>query len=147
MANPVQPSSSTKPPTRPIAIPDTSRAALLSVETMAGRKTGEIRESTRSTVVSMIGAVRSATAYQRPPTRNLSNREISSRGPAFPETRTVNRMPATGGPASIAKTAAMNRGSACQLVPARRPEPPTRRNPPQERANVKAKYVSTGCSC
>ena len=38
MANPVQPSSSTKPPARPIAMPDSSRAALSSVVTMRGER-------------------------------------------------------------------------------------------------------------
>ena len=50
-----------------------------------GQELGERSESARSTAAVESGAVRSATAYQRAPTRHLSNRDRSSRRPTFPE--------------------------------------------------------------
>ena len=41
-----------------------------------------------------------------------------------------------GGDPSIAETAAMNRGSVCQLVPSLRPEPPASRKPPPPRLQL-----------
>ena len=90
------------PTRRPAARPDTSRGALSLVMKTAGRNSLESNESARDTAITKNGAVRSATAYQRPPTRQLSNRASTSRSPAQPETRLVIRRPARLGPASIA---------------------------------------------
>ena len=87
VANPVQPISSKKerpahqrPPTRPA----TSRLALSSAVMMVGKKACEVSESAPRIAVINSGAVSSATAYQRTPTRHRNNRDRSSRRPTLP---------------------------------------------------------------
>jgi hypothetical protein len=97
-------------------------------------------ESARSVPITEIGAVSSATAYQRTPTRHLSNRENNWRKPVRPPTMPVNRMQARLGPATVAryvigKSLAISSGGAGNL-----PGPPmTSSTPPHEMANVRAK--------
>ena len=54
-------------------------------------------------------------------------------------------MPATAGPASIAEDTNGRSASNWLPVPGKPPGPTTRRKPPHEMANVRAKYVNTGC--
>ena len=127
------------PTRRPAARPDTSRGALSFVMKTAGRNSLESNESARDTVITKNGAVRSATAYQRPPTRQLSNRASTSRSPAQPETRLVIRRPARLGPASIATYMAGPIVKRCSMVVGIPPGPTTNRTPAHETANARAK--------
>ena len=106
---------------------------------MLGRNAGEASDSVTCTAVNTTGAVRSAAAYQRPPTRQRPTRESRSRKPARPETTPVISSPAVVGPASIAATINGKRGSDCQVAADRPSSPPTAIKPPQEIANVSAK--------
>ncbi len=109
---------------------------------MAGRNSEARSDSARNaaTVIARSGAVSSAIAYQRALTRHFSSRETNSRSPARPCTSQVKRMPATLGPASIARKTNGNSGSFCAVVPGISPGPPmTNRMPPHEIANVRAK--------
>src|SRR5689334_22706784 len=64
-ANPVQPSSSKKPPPiSPHAMPNRSKASLSFVFKMPGRNAGESSESVKSTAATTNGGNSSATAYQ-----------------------------------------------------------------------------------
>jgi hypothetical protein len=123
------------------AIPDSSRAALSPEVNMTGRNSGEISESARDTAVNKSGAARSATAYHRAPTRHLVSLVRRRRRPALPLRMPVNPMLATLGPASIASPMNGSRGSDCHVVPDLPPgaTPTTRRTPPHEIANVRAK--------
>jgi hypothetical protein len=84
VANPVQAISSKTAATSPTTRPVTSRLALSSVVKMPGLKASEVSASALWIAVHKTGAVSSATAYQRTPTRHRSNRDRRSRSPALP---------------------------------------------------------------
>src|SRR5215212_11656495 len=84
-AKPVQPSASNKPPpTSPHPIPNRRSVTLSSDANMVGRNSGDVSESARSVAVTRRGAVRSATAYQRAPTRHLLILVRRLRKPSLP---------------------------------------------------------------
>src|SRR5512144_2225806 len=83
---------------------------------MPGKNARDVSDSARSVAIIAAGAVRSATAYHRAPTRHLRARETYSRTPARPVASAVNARPVTLGPASIAISANTNRGSLAGVV-------------------------------
>jgi hypothetical protein len=62
----------------------TSRLAMSSAVMMAGRNACEVSENAARIAVSNSGAVSSASAYQRMPTRHRNNRDRRSRRPPLP---------------------------------------------------------------
>jgi hypothetical protein len=104
---------------------------------ISGRNTGEDRESERRIDTVRIGAVRSATAYQRTSTRHRTNLDPMSRRPALPWTRLVIRMPAVIGP--ISRRTPANSAlpeKVARVVPKKPAGPTTIKMRPQEMANT-----------
>jgi hypothetical protein len=112
---------------------------------IGGRNAGEVSERVKSIVIVKSGVIRSATVYQRAPTRHLSKLDSNSRKPAFPYMSPVKRMPATLGPRSGAIYMNSINSSEISFVPRIPPRPITMRMPTHEITNVKAKYVRRGC--
>jgi hypothetical protein len=126
-------------------MPKSSRDVLSSVSKTPGTNTGEMSESAKASVRITNGASKSAMAYQRAATRHLVNRERRSRSPAFPSKTPVSNTPAMLGPRSIAAIAIGTTTANCALDSGIPAKPTTVRTPPQEMANVRAKYVRIGC--
>src|SRR5687767_12675076 len=103
IAKPVQPSSSKMGTVSPPASPSTSGANLSVDVTMSGMYSADVSDRTKRVAELTSGAVRSATAYQRVPTRQRRTRDHRSRNPALPSTKAIKRMPATLGPDSDEK--------------------------------------------
>ena len=84
---------------------DQHQARLVVDVTMPGRNVNETSESVNSVANHRSGAVSSATAYQRAPTRHLSSRDskLAKPGPSLDEAGQQKAV--TLGPASIARTA------------------------------------------
>jgi hypothetical protein len=77
MVKPVHPISSNRPADSPTARLTSRSDALSGDVKMPGRNAGETTDSARSVAVIRTGAVKSATAYQRAPTRHVSRSETT----------------------------------------------------------------------